>query len=194
VLGESLPDPTAPSSCQNGAAAGVYGYSETGYGGVFITGQVGGGAACAASGGLRVVGEIVKTEGEFTEALPHPDGSQRLLYAPLSPESWYEDYGRARLVEGSAEVELDADFVAVLRIEDGEYHVFLTPEGDTHGLYVDSRSARSFIVREQQAGTSSTTFSYRVVAKNKHRRPERLARLEEPEELTKQRQLLSEQS
>jgi hypothetical protein len=58
---------------------------------------------------------------------------------------------------------------SVLGIEDGEYHVFLTPEGDTQGLYVESRSAKSFIVREQQAGTTDITFSYRVAAKNKHR-------------------------
>lgn len=187
VLGESLRDPSTPVTSPNGKAAGVLGYSETGYGGVFITGQAGSNVPWANSGGLRVVGEIVKTQGEYSEALPHPDGSQRLLYAPLSPESWYEDYGRAQLAEGRAEVELDADFVAVLGIEDGEYHVFLTPEGDTRGLYVDSRSARSFIVREQQAGTSNTTFSYRVAAKNKHRQPERLAMFQESEGLTKPR-------
>jgi hypothetical protein len=184
VLGESLRAPGTPASGPNGKAAGVLGYSETGYGGVFITGQAGSNVPWVNSGGLRVVGEIVKTFGEYSEALPHPDGSQRLLYAPMSPESWYEDYGRAQLVGGRVEVELDSDFVAVLGIEDGEYHVFLTPEGDTQGLYVESRSARSFKVREQQAGTSNTTFSYRVAVKNKHRQPERLAILDEPEELT----------
>jgi hypothetical protein len=185
VLGESLRDPSTPAGSPNGKAAGVYGYSETGYGGVFITGQAGSDVPWANSGGLRVVGEIVKTEGEYSEALPHPDGSHRLLYAPLSPESWYEDYGRAQLVEGQADVELDADLVAVLGIEDGDYHVFLTPEGDTRGLYVESRSAGSFRVREQQAGTSNATFSYRVAAKNQHRQPKRLARLEEPKALTR---------
>lgn len=185
VLGESLRAPGTDPSGPNGKAAGVKGYSETGYGGVFSTGQAGSNVPWVNSGGLRVDGEIVKSNGEYSEALPHPDGSQRLLYAPLSPESWYEDYGRAQLVGGRVEVELDTDFVAVLGIEDGEYHVFLTPEGDTQGLYVESRSARSFIVREQQAGTGNTTFSYRVAAKNKHRQPKRLAILEEPEELTK---------
>jgi hypothetical protein len=185
VLGESLRAPGTTASGPNGKAAGVLGYSETGYGGVFITGQAGSNVPWVNSGGIRIVGDSVKTFGEYSEALPHPDGSQRLLYAPMSPESWFEDYGRAQLVEGRVEVELDTDFVAVLGIEDGEYHVFLTPEGDTQGLYVESRSARSFIVREQQAGTSNTTFSYRVAVKNKHRQPRRLAILDEPEELTK---------
>jgi hypothetical protein len=185
VLGESLRDPSTPAGGPNGKAAGVLGYSETGYGGVFITGQAGSNVPWANSGGLRVVGEIVKTQGEYSEALPHPDGSQRLLYAPLSPESWYEDYGRAELVEGRADVEIDADLVAVLGIDDGSYHVFLTPEGETRGLYVSDRDARTFTVREQQDGTSNVAFSYRVVMQNKHRQPKRLARLEEPEELTR---------
>jgi len=184
VLGESLRDPSTPAGGPNGKAAGVLGYSETGYGGVFITGQAGSGVPWVNSGGLRVVGEIVKTQGEYSEALPHPDGSHRLLYAPLSPESWYEDYGRAQLVEGRAEVRLDADFVAVLGIDDDSYHVFLTAEAETSGLYVSSREATAFSVREQQDGTSNAAFSYRVVTKNKHRQPQRLAKLEEPDELT----------
>lgn len=182
VLGESV------GAHPSGHSAGVMGYSENGYGGVFITGQAGSDVPWANSGGIRVVGEIVKTQGEYAEALPHPDGSQRLLYAPLSPESWYEDFGRAELVEGRAEVELDTDFVAVLGVDDDSYHVFLAPEGDTGGLYVSGRDARTFTVREQQGGTSNVRFSYRVVTKNRHRHPERLARLEEPEELTKPRQ------
>jgi hypothetical protein len=164
----------------------VSGYSDTGWAGLFISGELlrEPQVPLATAAGLRVYGNIVKSHGDYSEALPHPDGSRRLLYAPLCPESWYEDYGRAQLVGGRVEVELDTDFVAVLGIEDGEYHVFLTPEGDTQGLYVESRSAKSFIVREQQAGTTDITFSYRVAAKNKHRQPKRLAILEEPEELT----------
>jgi len=93
-------------------------------------------------------------------------------------------------VAGKAEVELDTDFVAVLGIEDGSYHVFLTPEGETRGLYISSRDARAFTVREQQGGSTNARVSYRIVAKNKHRQPERLARFEEPEKLTKERRLL----
>jgi hypothetical protein len=185
VLGDSRRDPSTAAGGPNGKAAGVLGFSETGYGGVFITGQAGSGVPWVNSGGLRVVGVIVKSQGEYAEALPHPDGSQRLLYAPLSPESWYEDFGRAELVQGRADVELDADFVALLGIDDGSYHVFLTPEGDSSGLYVRDRGARAFTVREHENGTSNVAFSYRVVTKSKHRQPERLAKLEEPEELTK---------
>ena len=114
------------------------------------------------------------------------------MYAALSPESWYEDFGRAHLVDGRADVDLDPDFAALFGIDDDNYHVFRSAEGDTDGLYVSLRDARAFSVQERRAGTSSVWFSYRVVAKNKHRQPARLARLEEPEELTKPSQTPSQ--
>jgi hypothetical protein len=162
---------------------GVNGFSTSAFGGSFTGPQNTPGA-----GSLRLVGNIVKTGGEFSEALPHPDGSQRLLYAPLSPESWYEDFGRGELVEGRGRVEFDPDFAAILGIDDGHYHVFLTPEGDSNGLYVSSRNPTAFEVHEQQGGTSNLTFSYRVVAKRKDGQPERLAKLEEPESIDFARQ------
>lgn len=84
-------------------------------------------------------------------------------------------------------MDLDPDFAALIGIDDDNYHVFLSAEGDTDGIYVSLRDARAFSVQEHRGGTSNVWFSYRVVAKNKHRQPERLARLEEPEELTKPR-------
>jgi hypothetical protein len=196
VLGRTNSNNRAAVLGNNTAAgAGVQGFSQTGFAGVFVSGSACepgpfvGCATPASSGGLRVVGEIIKEMGEYAEALPHPDGSKRLMYAPLSPESWYEDFGRHELVEGRANVELDEEFVAVLGIEDANYHVFLTAEGETKGLYVSSRSVNAFEVREQQDGNNSLTFSYRVVAKRQYRQPKRLARLEEPEDLTRLPQL-----
>lgn len=115
-------------------------------------------------------------------AVPHPDGTHRTLYSLESPESWFEDFGRAELVDGEAQVELDPDFAAVTKIEQ-DYHVFLTPEGESNGLYVTSREPEWFAVREQQRGTSTLTFSYRVVAKRKDLDAERLAEIEIPEPL-----------
>jgi hypothetical protein len=165
---------------------GVLGFSDRGFGGVFI-----GPSGVPNAGGLRVVGPVLKTQGEYTEAVPHPDGSQRLMYAPLSPESWYEDFGRGKLVEGRADVQLDPDFVAVLGIEDDSYHVFLTPEADTNGLYVASRSRTGFQVAEQGGGASTLAFSYRVVSRRREHMPERLAKLSEPLEPPKPRELPS---
>jgi hypothetical protein len=69
-------------------------------------------------------------------------------------------------------VELDPAFAALVDTED--YHVFLTPEGNSNGLYVSMRSPEEFEVREQGEGTSTVQFSYRLVARPKTVRAERL--------------------
>jgi hypothetical protein len=71
-----------------------------------------------------------------------------------SPESWFEDFGRAELRDGRAAVELDVDFAGLVDTDD--YHVFLTPEGESSGLYVSSRTTSTFEVREQPDGRSTT--------------------------------------
>lgn len=48
-----------------------------------------------------------------------------------------------------------------------EYHVFLTPNGDCNGLYVDNKSLTSFEVRELKGGHSNIMFDYRIIAKRK---------------------------
>jgi hypothetical protein len=100
------------------------------------------------------------------------------LYALESPESWFEDFGRGEMVRGRAQVELDPDYAAVVQTED--YHVFLTPEGNSKGLYVSNRRTSGFEVREQQGGTSTLTFSYRVVARRADIEVERLEKVELP--------------
>jgi hypothetical protein len=195
VVGESIGESTSGTGVfgQSTNSHGVSGQSTNSFGGSFTGPQ----STTGSSGSLRLDGNVVKFNGEYSEALPHPDGSQRLLYAPLSPESWYEDFGRGELVEGRGRVEFDPDFAAILGIDDGHYHVYLTPEGDSNGLYVSSRSPTAFEVHEQQGGTSSLTFSYRVVAKRKDGQPERLAKVEEPENMLESsrhlRRLLSPQ-
>ena len=111
-------------------------------------------------------------------AVPHPDDSTRLLYSMESPESWFEDFGEGKLVNGKAEVKLDPDFAALVRTD--RYHVFVTPYGDSHGLYVAKRTDTGFEVREQQGGKSSVEFSYRVVAKPTDIEGERLKKVTLP--------------
>jgi hypothetical protein len=88
-----------------------------------------------------------------------------------SPELWFEDFGTAKLKRGRALVDLDADFGKV--VKRGDYRVFLTPEGDCHGLYVRRKTAAGFEVRELMGGESSTTFSYRIVGRRKDVRAQR---------------------
>jgi hypothetical protein len=83
-----------------------------------------------------------------------------------SPESWIEDFGTRQLVDGKAEVRLDPDFAAVVQTD--AYHVFLTGHDEqADALVVTSRGAGGFTVTERRGGTSSGTFSYRVVARPK---------------------------
>jgi hypothetical protein len=64
-----------------------------------------------------------------------------------------------------------------------DYHVFVTAEGDSNGLYVSARTPREFEVREQGGGASTLTFSYRVVVRPKDVEPERLQVFKPPREL-----------
>ena len=145
-----------------GPAIGVWGASE-GFAGRF-------------EGDVFIDGDLTKT-GALSAAVPFPDGSLRRLYAIESPESWFEDFGEARLVNGKAMVKVEAGFAAVVR---GGYHVFITPYGDSNGLYVSQRSRSGFVVREQNGGKSNVTFSYRIVAKRKDIPGPRLPKVARP--------------
>lgn len=98
-------------------------------------------------------------------AVPFPDGTYRSLYCMESPDVWFEDFGRARLKSGRVVVKLDPDFAKVIKRRD--YKVFLTPEGDCHGLYVRRKAAAGFEVRELMGGKLSIAFSYRIVGRRK---------------------------
>jgi hypothetical protein len=130
-------------------------------------------------GDVVVVGDFFALGGVKSAAVPHPDGTHRLTYCMESPESWFEDFGRARLTGGRVQVRLDPDFAALVRTDD--FHVFLTAEGETRGLYVADRSDTGFEVREQRGGDGDVPFSYRVVARRRDVDAGRLAVFEPPE-------------
>ena len=143
---------------------GVYGHSDSWTGVVGSTHNPATNFAGYFWGPVGISGPLT-VFGKKSAAVPHPDGSYRLLYAMESPESWFEDFGMARLVRGRARVRLDRHFAAVVRLN--EYHVFLTPEGDSRGLYVGRKTRQGFEVREQGGGSATLKFSYRVVARRK---------------------------
>lgn len=89
-------------------------------------------------------------------------GQRVLAYAAESASATIDDVGTARMVGGAASVALHADFARVI---DGNspYYVFLTPLGDTRGLYVSLKTATGFQVRETGGGHSSLSFDYRIV-------------------------------
>jgi hypothetical protein len=83
-----------------------------------------------------------------------------------SPNVWFEDFGSAELVGGVATVRIDARFLQTISTK-SEYHVFLTPNGDCKGLYVQQKTATDFEVRELGNGNSSVKFDYRITALRK---------------------------
>jgi len=78
--------------------------------------------------------------------------------------NWREDFGSAQLHSGVAEVALLPSFLDTVDIQSG-YHVFLTPGGDSRGLYVVQKTADGFEVREHGGGKSNISFDYRLVAR-----------------------------
>jgi hypothetical protein len=154
------------SANSGGGAVGVWGRSLTGLAGLF-------------SGKVQVIGDFTVVGGFKSAAVRHPDGSHRRLYCVESPENWFEDFGTGTLVGGVGRVPLDPDFATLVHTED--YHVFLTPRGDSQGLYVSSQTPAGFEVREQRGGSSSLSFSYRLVAKRGDVAAPRLPRVTVPD-------------
>jgi hypothetical protein len=155
---------------------GVYGLSAKGHGLVGATASAGGAAVVGATNGVAgayagafygqvaVAGAFTVFGGPKSAAVPHPDGTHRLLYCMESPESWFEDFGKGQLQCGQADVTIDPDFAAVVDLS--KYHVFLTQYDEHNVLCVTQRSAHGFLVKAND-DTSSGAFSWRVVAKRK---------------------------
>ncbi|MBV8638545.1 MAG: hypothetical protein JO322_10695 [Candidatus Eremiobacteraeota bacterium] len=74
-----------------------------------------------------------------------------------------EETGTAHLVYGSANVYFSSSFARSVDPRLG-YQVFLTPGGDTRGLYVASKYAGGFVVHEVQGGRGTFNFDYHVYA------------------------------
>jgi len=191
----------AGSTGGTGTVAGVTGTSSTAYGIIGSTTASGysgltaitstpGVAALAATstmstayaayfqGTTVVQGNFFVVAGAKSAAVPHADGTHRAVYCVESPESWFEDFGKAKLVSGKTDVKLDPEFAAIVHTDD--YHVFLTAAGASQGLDVVSQDASGFSVQERNKGTGNITFSWRVVAKRKDIAGTRLAKVEIP--------------
>jgi hypothetical protein len=150
-----------------GQGIGVYGRGDLGddYAGFFV-------------GNTVVIHDFTVFFGHHRIGVRHPDQPHRALYSIASPECWFQDFGRAKLIRGKAMVRLDRDFAAVVRTKD--YHVFLTAEGNCNVLYVTNRNRVSFVVREQLSGESNVQFSCQIVARRKDLRAVRFARAKFP--------------
>ncbi len=116
-------------------------------------------------GNVAITGLIYTAGGcSFGCAGPKQPGKRIVSYAARDSQPTLEDFGEAQLIDGNAHVRLDRTF-ANATDRDAGYLVFITPEGNSHGLYVTAKTPTGFTVHENDGGTSSLPFSYRIVAK-----------------------------
>ena len=89
------------------------------------------------------------------------------MYCQESPENWFEDFGEGQLVNGRCHIELDPLFLETVAIDErSPMHVFIQLKGPSQGTFVQTGTT-GFDVIEQDDGSSSIAFSYRVVAKRR---------------------------
>jgi hypothetical protein len=118
------------------------------------------------SGNLNIAGLLTTSGSCSTGCAPVKSGPGKRVVSYVGNQSrpTMEDVGEAQLVHGQAFVRLDPSFANVIDAR-SSYMVFVTPEGDTNGLYVAQRTPAGFMVREIHGGAASLGFAYRIVAK-----------------------------
>jgi hypothetical protein len=127
--------------------------AQSGNGNVF---SVAGDGTAVAFGNIVAFGSpLIATKGV--------DGTESMAYGARQTRPTIEDVGEANLVNGSTFVPIDRRFGATID-PNANYLVFVTPQGDTQGLYVTGKTHTGFYVREH-GGTSNIAFDYRIVAK-----------------------------
>ena len=105
----------------------------------------------------------VFSHGSYNNFLRVRGGGNATAFGSSTTSPTVEDNGTAQLVDGTATVRLDPTFAATIDTSRA-YQVMLTPDGDTHGLYVASKSPNGFVVREVEGGRGSISFDYHIYA------------------------------
>jgi hypothetical protein len=173
----------------SGSNYGVYGYSAGSAGGYFgsdmsnkgtgsaalmveglnsytnllnVYNQATGASAYIAYDGVAAFSNDVYAPAFITD-LRTRDGEHVGSFSAQSTRATIEETGTAQLANGEGSVRFGSAFAQTINLHNG-YQVFLTPDGDTRGLYVAKKYEAGFIVRENEHGRSSVDFDYRVVA------------------------------
>ncbi len=118
-----------------------------------------------AKGNLNISGNLV-VSGSKSAGVKLQTGREVALYAVESPENWFEDFGNAELSNGVAWVPLEGSSAETTNATLAD-HVFLTANGDSHGLYVSRKTAAGFEVCEHGGSGSNVAFDYRIVGRRR---------------------------
>lgn len=105
----------------------------------------------------------VQTAGNIRAAARTASGATATAFTPKAALPTVEDSGTAQLVGGTAVVRLDPTFAASIDATAG-YRVFVTPYGDSRGIFVATTARDAFAVRESGGGRTTLSFDYRIVA------------------------------
>ena len=173
----------------DGGQAGVYGISQQGAGvvarsdtGIGLVARTGRRTSAAGVflGNVVIMGDLTVTGGKRA-AVPRAGGKHQLLYCLESPESWLEDFGEARLVNGRARIRIDRAFSRT--IDTRSYHVFVSAYGP-EPVFVSKRSRNGFEIRAVPRDSARMPrllrCSYRIVARRRSVKAPRLKRIQLP--------------
>ena len=100
-------------------------------------------------------------------------GNVATAFTSKAASPMVEDTGSGQLINGVAVVSLDPAFAQTIDPR-MPYHVMLTPDGDTRGLFVAKKGPTGFVVHEVQGGRSSLVFDYHVYAPSRGHAGERM--------------------
>ncbi|MEO6990926.1 MAG: hypothetical protein ABI346_07005 [Candidatus Baltobacteraceae bacterium] len=114
-------------------------------------------------GGNMILTGTLTTNGTPQIATQTTTGTKVAAFSERDAQATIDDVGDADLRGGYAAVRLEPRFASAIDPH-VSYRVFVTPEGDSRGLYVAQKTMNGFVVRENQGGRSSLAFSYRIVA------------------------------
>jgi hypothetical protein len=98
--------------------------------------------------------------GTLQQFLRTTTGTAAIAYGARSTHESIQDSGTAQLINGSAVIKLGRVFAGAI----ASYHVFLTAEDESRGLYVAAKSPSEFVVREASGGRDSFAFDYHIYA------------------------------
>ncbi|MCB9188963.1 MAG: hypothetical protein H6600_08365 [Flavobacteriales bacterium] len=145
---------TASTHFWNTAGAGEGCYISESFGGVWRVGHWTG-------GGYR---KILGT-GSVSTVVEDTVGNKVIMNCPEAPENLFMDYGMGQLVNGFAHIKIDPILAKNIIVDEAHpMKVFIQLEGDCNGVFVSSKNADGFDVKELQNGTSNVSFSYSIVA------------------------------
>jgi hypothetical protein len=110
------------------------------------------------------VNGLIYTNGSCSKGCDRSRGDRVVSYAAQTSVPTLEDIGESQLTGGRARVAIDASLARAID-QGAPYVVFVTPEGQSHGLYVTAKTPGGFEVVENDGGRSSIPFGYRIVTK-----------------------------